>query len=78
MKATKRDCGGCRDNFYNGNNPYGVKECWMLKDAEIVARYRLSKHTPMSQRSGYVKVRAPNCYQEQGYVHLKAIPEYAK
>jgi hypothetical protein len=78
MNATKRHCVGCRDNFYNGNNTIGVSECWLLKEAEIVTRYRLSIHTPMSQRSGYAKVRVPNCYHERGYVHMKAIPEYAK
>lgn len=28
-------CIGCRDNFYNGNNPYGIKECWLLKSARL-------------------------------------------
>ena len=22
-----KHCVGCRDNFYNGNNPYGITEC---------------------------------------------------
>ena len=35
-KPTKRNCIGCRDNFYNGNNNLGVKECWGFKTAELV------------------------------------------
>lgn len=31
-------CVGCHDNFYNGKNPYGVKNCWMLPDAKVVQR----------------------------------------
>jgi len=29
-------CIGCKDNFYNGNNQYGIKECWLLKNAKVV------------------------------------------
>jgi len=74
----KSKCIGCRDNFYNGNNDLGVQECWLLKKAELITRYRLSIHTPMDQRRGYQKVERPNCYGEKGYVFLKEIPEYAK
>lgn len=78
MKATARDCIGCRDDFYNGKNPYGIPECWMLKDAEIVTRFRLSIDTPMNQRRGYAEVRVPKCYRKKGYVHVDQIPGYAK
>lgn len=29
-------CVGCHNNFYNGNNPYGIKRCWMLDSAKPV------------------------------------------
>ena len=29
-------CAGCHNNFYNGNNPYGIKVCWMLESAKPV------------------------------------------
>lgn len=35
-KPEKRMCQGCRDDFYNGHNPYGVKECWGFKSARVV------------------------------------------
>lgn len=29
-------CKGCRDDFYNGKNPYGIKKCWFFDKARIV------------------------------------------
>ncbi len=39
-KEQKRQqfCSSCRNNFYNGNNSGGVKECWSLADSKIVDR----------------------------------------
>ena len=34
----RRLCHGCRDDFYNGHNPLGIKECWGLKSAKQVER----------------------------------------
>lgn len=31
-------CSGCRDNFYNGRNPYNIKQCWHLKKAKLKER----------------------------------------
>jgi len=76
MKTTKH-CSGCRNNFYNGNNPLGVKVCWSLKDAKMVTRFRLDINTPMNIRSAYEKRQVPDCYSQQGYVHIKQIPDYA-
>jgi len=56
----KKYCVGCRNNFYNGNNQYGIKECWLLKDAKVV----------WMSKSGYYKmdfiknekIRTLNCF----------------
>lgn len=74
----KSHCIGCRDNFYNGNNPYGISRCWLLEKAKLITRYRLSINTPMNQKSGYLKEKLPNCYTENGHIFLKEIPGYAK
>lgn len=61
-------CIGCRDNFYNGNNPYGVKECWALKTAKVVQRVEVSIHQvpPWKQPpSKYL-----SCYHSQGYCYI--------
>lgn len=31
----ERYCPGCRQDFYNGNNPYDIKECWSLSDSKV-------------------------------------------
>jgi len=40
---SKRMCAGCRDNFYNGNNPMGVNECWAFSDAKVMKRLAIGK-----------------------------------
>lgn len=78
MLETTEHCDGCRDNFYNGHNDLGVQRCWGLRTAVLITRYRLSIHTPMDQRSAYQKVTRPGCYHETGFVHIAAIPDYAR
>jgi len=43
VELEKAMCQGCHDDFYNGRNPYGIKECWHFKDAKVVdAEFYLS------------------------------------
>ncbi|MCK5333482.1 MAG: hypothetical protein KAJ24_03140 [Candidatus Aenigmarchaeota archaeon] len=67
MKPTKEDCQGCEDNFYNGNNPYGVKECMRFKDAKIVSM----RAVPVSQAPPWnqPKTKVPDCYRRKGYYY---------
>jgi hypothetical protein len=67
-------CIGCEDNFYNGNNPYNIKECWNLGKAQIVSKEKIGindvlpwKHTPTNVLS---------CRREKGYVFVGADREY--
>ena len=66
---TKRDCVGCRDNFYNGNNPLGVAECWMYKDAKLIPRKEVSidQRPPWTQEPRLL----PNCYSRSRYVYVR-------
>lgn len=41
MKKTRELCRGCREDFYNGNNDLGVKECWSFRGARVVERMRV-------------------------------------
>lgn len=43
-------CSGCRDNFYNGNNPYGVPRCWHFESAKVVKRMMI----PVDMRPPYL------------------------
>ena len=66
----RKYCVGCRNDFYNGNNNLGVKECCMLKNAKIVFK----KCVPIDQRPPWNQKarRMLSCYHRQGYVYVGA------
>jgi hypothetical protein len=37
-KKDKGMCSGCTENFYNGNNSLGVRECWSFSSAKVKLR----------------------------------------
>lgn len=37
-RRRRKYCPRCRDDFYNGKNPIGVKECWCLPNSRVVRR----------------------------------------
>lgn len=41
MSKSKAMCSGCRQDFYNGHNDLGVKECRSFKTAKVVTRMRV-------------------------------------
>jgi hypothetical protein len=61
MKDSK-NCAGCYNNIYNGNNPHGVKECWSLKTAKMVSRIRVGNFEEPKYYKGRKAVRVPDCY----------------
>lgn len=72
----RKHCLGCRDDYYNGANaPSG---CWSRDSAKLKTRFRLSIHTPCSQKSGYQRMKVPDCKRQQGYVFFDRIPENAR
>lgn len=74
-KAEKlKHCIGCRSNFYNGNNPMGIKECWHLKDAKLVLKKRVSINQVPPYKQSPIKVL--NCYEENGYVYIDPKAQY--
>ena len=64
----KSNCIGCREDFYNGNNTLGVKECWNLKTAELIMRKEVSVHQvpPWNQAARLF----PKCYCRDGYIYI--------
>lgn len=74
---TKQDCIGCTENFYNGNNPYGVKECWLFKDAKVITRYAIGVNDP-TIKGNVQPVRKPLCYRSKGTVYLSTMPEHCR
>ena len=65
----RKHCVGCRDNFYNGNNPMGVKECWMLKDAKLIWKkeVHIDQMPPWKQKAK----RLPSCFHRERHVYVK-------
>ena len=55
-------CAGCRNNFYNGNNPYNVKECWSLEKATLISRKKvhIDQIPPWKQKPG----KYLSCYHQ--------------
>jgi hypothetical protein len=74
----KSKCIGCRDDFYNGKNPLGVKECWMLKSAELVTRFRIGTWTRPTEPGAFTKVKVPTCYSAKGYSYFTQLPDFVK
>ena len=71
---SKRLCVGCRNNFYNGNNPAGVRECWSFKKAKVVRRWKLGWWTmPLSPRA-FRECWALSCHHAPGQYALMEKP----
>lgn len=64
----RKYCVRCTENFYNGYNNMGVKECWFLKSAKVIWRKRVSIHQrpPWDQKA----IRVLNCQHERDYVFV--------
>lgn len=80
MPKSKQPCKDCRDDFYNQpHNPTGTTECWCLKTAKLVTRYRLPWWTEPTVPGAFTKVETYNCHHEPGvYAFYKTLPECAK
>lgn len=65
----RKHCVGCEDNFYNGNNPYGIKSCWGLESAKVILRKQVSidQRPPWDQKP----VELPSCYHKKRYIFVK-------
>lgn len=63
-------CSGCRDNFYNDNNPFGIKECLCFKNAKVVwkKRVHMNQRPPWDQKA----IRVLDCRHENCYVFVGA------
>lgn len=79
MKSAKL-CRGCRDDFYNGNNDMGIKECWSLRQAAPVTRYACGTWTQPAVPGAFREVKVYSCYRPEdgsGISHCDELPECA-
>lgn len=68
-QMTKAHCEGCENNFYNGNNPLGVKECWSYPSAKLMRRkeVHVDQIPPWTQEAKVL----PSCYTRRRFVYVK-------
>ena len=62
----KKYCVGCDSNFYNGNNPMGVKECWGFETAKVKNMLAIGWWTPMDRKENFYKITTHSCRTETG------------
>jgi hypothetical protein len=68
----KRRCIGCKDDFYNDKNEYGISECWHLKSMEF-GKFKLIPIT-LNPPYNHIKLqKLPKCYRKERYA--KVSPE---
>ncbi len=68
-------CTGCNENFYNGNNDLGVKECWNLEKAHIVHKKKIGINDVPPWKTQPV-VRMLSCRREKGYIFVEPKQEH--
>ncbi len=74
MKCTKM-CRGCRSDFYNGQ---GADECWSLKGAKVVTRWRIHWWTAPDLPRAFQEVRTYDCHHETGqFGFYETLPNFA-
>lgn len=65
-KPTVRDCVGCLDDFYNGNNSLGITRCWGLNSATFVKRIEI--HVDQCPPYRHKPTLVPSCYSKARHV----------
>lgn len=72
-------CHGCDNDFYNAHNQLGVKECWYLKSAKVVERYRIGWWVAPDRVDCFSKVRTYSCHSEVGrFAFCEGLPKHLK
>ena len=79
MMSDRKYCSGCDDDFYNGSNPLGIKECWSLEDAKVVTRCKIGWWIPCDRKENFSRVITLSCHKESGrFAFFEALPEHLR
>jgi len=62
-------CVGCREDFYNGHNPYDIKRCWCLKSAKVV--WRKLVHVDDRPPFDHKAQRVLDCYTKSRHICIE-------
>ena len=67
-------CRGCREDFYNDHNPYGIKECWNLKKAtvEIKKEVHVDQVPPWKNKPR----KFLSCFRRPRHVYVERTREF--
>lgn len=69
-KATKSDCSGCRDDYYNhGGSTIRGDECWSLENAKVIDLILVPLDEVPPHRGKPQK--RPHCYRKPGYASYR-------
>ena len=76
-KKNKSLCGGCTDNFYNGNNEHGVKKCLHYKSATVkkVLCVGINECPPYDEKEICYCL---SCYKRRGVAFIRNFGEIKK
>lgn len=70
-------CSGCRDDHYNQRGNSTTGECWNLKTAKVVTRYRIGWWTTPTEPFAFRKVTTLSCHNAAGrYAHYEQLPDF--
>lgn len=79
VKKSKAFCQGCTDDFYNGHNDLGVKECWSYPRATVVKAYRIGWWTPCDSKKNFTRVVTLDCHHAPGrYAQYRELPKHLR
>ena len=70
-------CRGCRDDFYNDKNPYGVKRCWSAETGTMKRRWETGTWTRPTVPGAFTEVEVPSCYGAEGRHFRDDLPLHA-
>jgi len=75
-KGDIKYCAGCDDDYYNGR---GATECWNLKTAQLVQRFRIGWWTRPERPDCFTEVTTNSCHREAGrYAFMTELPAHLK
>ncbi len=63
---TKKLCGGCHNDFYNGSNDLGVPECWSYGSARVAKKkfVHMDQPPPWTQPAQWTL----DCHRADGFI----------
>ena len=80
--ATRADCAGCREDFYNHGGNSMTGQCWLLKKAKVVTRYKIHRDAMPATPGAFKKVQVPSCYTDAGtpkqFYYESTLPTFAR